>query len=260
VAQQLVIQPRRHRRHRPHRRRGPALAALATAGAGARSTEPPRLALAEPDDPRSRLVTGAITALAHAALLAALLVAAALAPPELIERVIPVELVPLRPVETPVELPGANVEPAPAGPKAVGARRANAAELAARQILTPKQAADMRRDALAAAQRAIDKLNMEAAAAAPTLPREIARREVRADRVQARSSARVAPTAVVDPLAVEPVRIDPADLAVRAPALEGPRTIDPESVTELSGAEAMAALDALPETDYDAGAVQSSGT
>jgi hypothetical protein len=228
---------------------------LAFAGTAGHA-EPPRLALPEPDDPHARRVTTGITALLHVAVLAGLIAAAALAPPELIERVIPVALVP--PPE-PVALPGANVEPAPAGPKAVGARRANAAELAARQILTPSQAAAMRREALAAARQAIEDLNLEAAANAPTtasLPKEVVRRDVRADTVAARESAKVAPVRTVDPLAGRPVKVDPAERAAPAPAPGGPRTIDPKSITDLSVPEALAVLDSLPETDYDAGGVE----
>ena len=73
-----------------------------------------------------------------------------------------------------------------------GARRANAAELAASQILTPSQAAAMRREALDAARREIEQMNVDAAVA-PSMPTQVARREIRADTVTARDAAVVAP-------------------------------------------------------------------
>ena len=250
MASQLTVRPRR--RHP----RSAVRWALAVPGAGAAGVEAPRLLLAEPDDPRSRRITGGITALVHAGAFVAILLGAALAPPELIERVIPVELVPV--LDQPVELPGSNLEPAPAGPKQVGARRANAAELAASQILTPAQTAAMRREALEAARRVIAQLDLEAAQDIPSLPTQVERRSVQADTVAARAAAAVSPTEAVDPRDVEAIRIDPADLAAIAPRLEGPRAIDPESITDLSVPEALAVLESLPEGDFAASGVEAS--
>lgn len=258
MSETLVIRPHRRRRSRAASR---VHTEAWVAGAETATAARPALALAEPDDPRERLVTGAITAALHAAALTALVVAAALAPPELIERVIPVELVPPRPVER----PGSNQEPAPApaGPKQVGARRANAAALASAQALTPEQAAALRQAALESARRAIEQMQVEAERA-PTLPTQIARREAEADRVAARAAAAVSPAEVVTPREVAPVAIDPVDLAALAPSVEGPRKIDPSSLTDLSSQEALAALSSIPETDHrgavTAGALPSTGS
>lgn len=211
----------------------------------------PRLGLAEPEDEKRRLVAGGFVALLHGALLATLLALAALAPPEFVERVIPVALIPIpKAVPDPVtaELPGSNLEPAPVGPKQVGARRANAAELAASQILTPSQAAAMRREALDAARREIEQMNVDAAVA-PSMPTQVARREIRADTVTARDAAVVAPNRAVDVQAVKPVKIDPADLAATPRDLAGPRAIDPASLTNLSRDAALTSLGSPSDLD-----------
>jgi len=244
VARQLLIRSRR--RHRPHPVRFALAGGAALPGVGA-----PRLGLAEPAERKRRLVAGGFVTFLHGALLAALLAIAALAPPEFVESVIPVALIPMpKAVPDPVtaELPGSNLEPAPVGPKQVGARRANAAELAASQILTPSQAAAMRREALNAARREIEQMNLDSAVA-PSMPTEVARREVRADTVTAREAAVVAPSRAVDVRAVQPVKIDPADLAATPRDLAGPRAIDPASLTNLSPNDALKGLGSPGDVD-----------
>ena len=107
MASSLVIAPRRIRPRQPIR-------AFAQADAGwLADGRRPRLGLADPSDPRARRNSALASAGLHAAFLLGLVLAAALAPPELIERVIPVQLMP---TPRPVELPGTNAEPAPSGP------------------------------------------------------------------------------------------------------------------------------------------------
>ena len=124
---QLAIRPRRRTRRRAIAIQGSPLAA---AGATSGGTGP-TLSFFSWEDTRNQRLSAIYSLGLHLAVLMGLVLAALLAPPEIIEKIIPVALV--RPPE-PIELPGTNAEPAPAGPKAVGARRpANAAALAAAQ-------------------------------------------------------------------------------------------------------------------------------
>ena len=222
--------------------------ATATGGTLGPGLEAPQLTLAEPENPQSRRVTGGLTFLGHVAVLTALVLAAALAPPELIEQVIPVALVPVP--QRALELPGSNLEPAPSGPKQVGARRANAAQLAASQILPPSQAAALRRDALEAARRAIEQLNLESAQAMPSLPTNVERSDLRAQSVTAQETA---PRSELEPVVarkIETLRIDPGDLAVEPLTPEGPRQINAQALNDLARPDSLAALDALPDANY----------
>lgn len=227
-------------------------------------TGAPRLALAEPEDQKRRLLAGGFVTFLHGAIAALLFAIAALAPAEFVESVIPVALIPM-PMPEPVELPGTHAEPAPAGPKQIGAQRANAAQLAASQILTPSQAAAMRRDALSAAQRSIEQMNVESAVL-PSLPTEITRKDVQAETVAARTATTVAPSRSVDVRAVAPVKLDAAQLAATPRDLAGPRAIDRSSLTDLSSRDALAGLERESDSDsarYDgtlaAGSVAASG-
>ncbi len=244
VAHSLVIRPRRPRPLHP--------VSFATVSAGESVwSGGPRLGLAEPEEQKRRLLAGGFVAFGHAAILALMFAIAALAPPEFVESVIPVALIPMPkaiPEVAPLELPGSNAEPAPAGPKQVGAQRANAAALASAQSLTPTQAAALRRDALDAAARAIEPVNVESAAV-PSLPTEITRRDVQAETVTARAAAALAPTQAVDVRAVAPVKIDAAQLAATPRDLAGPRAIDPASLTDLSTRDALAGLDSAADSD-----------
>ena len=249
MASQLSIRPTRKAPRKPIRW---GLGDLATAASGTLGPglEAPQLTLAEPENPQSRRVTGGLTFLGHVAVLTALVLAAALAPPELIEQVIPVALVPVP--QRAVELPGSNLEPAPSGPKQVGARRANAAQLAASQILPPSEAAALRRDALEAARRAIEQLNLESAQAIPipSLPTQVERSDLRAESVTAQETA---PRSQLEPIVareVETLRIDPGDLAVEPLTPEGPRQINAQALNDLALPDSLAALDALPDANY----------
>jgi hypothetical protein len=183
----------------------------------------------------------------HALFLAGLLAAAALAPPELVERVIPVQLMPPRPA---VELPGTLAEPAPAGPRAVGIRRPNAAALAAaEQQLTPEQAAALRAAALEVARRSIQSLQLEAERA-PELPAQIARRPVEAERLAARAAAAISAERVLEVENFENIAIDPEDLAALDLDLAAPRKIDPIHLGDLSAAEALRVLENIEPSEY----------
>ena len=249
MARQLVIAPRRARPRRLTR----ALAGGTSRAGGAWGAEPsplPRLGLPDPADPRARRASTLASAGLHAAFLAGLLGAALLAPPELIERVIPVQLLPPRPIE----LPGTNAEPAPSGPRSVGTQRPSAAALAAAGGLTPEQARALREAAREAALRAIAQMEVEAERK-PQLPSQVERRPAEAERLAARAAAAVSPHDRVEVRDLEPVRIDPADLEALDLDLDGPREIDASSLGDLSAPAALEALRSLGPDDY-AGSLQ----
>ncbi len=202
----------------------------------------------DPSDRQNRSALYSLTL--HLAVLLGLLGAAWLAPPEIIERIIPVALV--RPPE-PIERPGTNAEPAPSAPKAVGARRsANAAALAASQPITPDQAAALRQAALEAARQAAQTLSVKSVQKT-TLPTEIKRREVSANRVPIQAAAVVVPTAALDVSQIQPVAIDPARLQALAPLIEAPQQIDAPSLPEMSATEALAVLENISPSEYSGG-------
>ncbi|MBW2384924.1 MAG: TonB C-terminal domain-containing protein [Deltaproteobacteria bacterium] len=230
---------------RPHRKRSrhPIVLSLAGTPLTASAGPAPRLGLATPHTGRERALVTAISAGIHAAVLAALATTVALVPPGLIDKVIPVAI-----LREPSQLPGSNAEPAPAGPKAVGPARPNAAAMASAAGLTPEQAAALRRAALEAARRAIAQVQLEADTS-PTLPTQIERREVSAERMTARAAANLSPAT---PVAIDmaPMRIDAADLAALDIDTEGPRDIDAASLGDLTAPEALAALQAYDDRDY----------
>ena len=243
MARSLVIAPRRTRPRRPTLVLAAGLAA-ATPGAGEAAL--PHLGLPEPADPRARRASTLASAGLHAAFLVGLLLAALLAPPELIEKVIPVQLMP---APRAIELPGTNAEPAPAGPRSVGARRPSAAALAAAGGLTPEQARALREATREAALRSIQQMQVEAEAK-PVLPSQVERREAQAERLAARAAAAVSPHDRVEVRDLEPVRIDPADLEALDLDLDGPREIDASSLGDLSAPAALEALRSLGASDY----------
>jgi hypothetical protein len=252
MSQQLVVKP--HRKHK----RAPVQLGLTPAligGVADGAPAPLHLLMPEPQDGRQRLISGGVSAAIHLGGLATLLLGAALAPPELIEKVIPVEI--MREI-VPVPLPGSNVEPAPAGPKRVGAARPNAAAMAAAAALSPAQAEALRQAALEAARRELQQMELEAQAGT-TRPTQVERRQVSADRLAARAAATAAaPTTAVDVSELEAVQVDRAELAAIARQLEGPRTIAPSAAAELSAPEALAILDELGTTTEYEGAIDSS--
>ena len=239
----LVIAPRRTRSRRP---------ALAFAGGLAAPADGPargplpHFGLPEPSDPRARRKSALISAGLHATFLVGLLLAALLAPPELIERIIPVQLMP---AARPIELPGTNAEPAPSGPRSVGARRPSAAALAAAGGLTAEQARALREAAREAARRSIQQMQVEAERQ-PVLPSQVERRPAQAERLAARAAAAVSPHERVEMKELEPVRIDPADLQALDLDLDGPREIDAQSLGDLSAPAALESLGALGASDY----------
>jgi hypothetical protein len=253
MSQQLRIKKRR-KPSRPRLDFGAAAApAFAVAGSGNAVATAPRLVLTEPEGLRDTLVTGSISAALHAAVLLGLVLAALLAPEELIEIIIPVEII--KDIE-PVELPGSNAEPAPAGPKAVGAMRPSAAAMASAS-LTPAEAEALRQAALEAARKAVK--NMEQEAARPTaLPTQLERRDVQAESLAARAAAAESPATVIDVSDMQAIQIDPADLAALDIDLTGPQQIDVSNIPEMSAPEAFAVLSELGAPQYEGSSVSAS--
>ncbi len=251
MTRSLVIAPRRISSKRP----ALAFAGGFPAGLGTRAAEGtrhpdsgarPRFGLAEPSDPRARRRSAGVSAALHVGFFLSFLLAALLAPPELIERIIPVQLMP---PARPIELPGTNAEPAPSGPRSVGTRRPSAAALAAAGGLTPAQARALREAAREAARRSIQQMQVEAERP-PVLPSQVERRAAQAERLAARAAAAVSPHDPVEVRDFEPVRIDPADLEALDLDLDGPREIDARSLGDLSAPAALESLRSLGASDY----------
>jgi hypothetical protein len=263
MASQLVIRRSRRQRRAPVAL-GALRAAMANAGALAlanrSAAQPaPSLRLSEPGDRRDAWRAGAIAGLLHLSALVALVVAAMLAPEEVIERIFPVSIVRDAP-PPPSVLPGSNEKPAPAGPKAVGAARASAADLAAARGLTAEEAEALRQAALEAARR--DALQSAALdAAQPNVaPAQVERREVAAKNVVAQAATVVAPAAAAVDLSPAPApRIDPAEIEALRRDSEGPRRIDAAAPVALSAPEAFSALAELGGEPQAAGGVAVSG-
>lgn len=158
-------------RRRPHKRRRPfnleLMYASPAAGAGGLSTAgAPHLFPPEPESARSALVSGSLSILIHGAIMAALILAAALAP---VDEIIKVTLI--------REKPGAKEEPAPA-PKRLIPRRAmqrTATRQVVQQVIQP-----------VIAQPVIAQV-MQMAQVNNSVPTEIARNQAVAKTVTART-------------------------------------------------------------------------
>ncbi len=218
---------------------------MASLGAAALGAPAPTLVMHEPEGMRSTLVTGSITALMHLAGVLVLVLVATLAPPELIPKIIPVET--LRDI-TPVELRGSELEPAHTGPKSVGPLAPSTTATVVSQTLSPDQAEAVRQAALESARRAVQHRQL-AARQGTSLPTQLDRREVSADRLAARAVAE-RPTAPIDLSAIEAVQIDPRELAAVRVDTSGPREIDTARVGDASALETLATLSALRAPEY----------
>ncbi len=247
MSERLAVRPRARRTRTPVDFISQPTQPMAWAVAGAGENQaPPSLVFLDDSHAHDALRSGGLSALLHLALLAALLAAAMLAPPEVVERIIPLELRPPA-----VERPGTNAEPAPAGPKAVGAARPSAAALAAAAApaISAAEAEALREAAMAAMREALESMESPQPVTAPT---QIERNQVQADTVAARAAA--AETLQADLVAeadVAPLDIDPADLAaIDLGDLEGPRDVDTSALDSLTAGDAFAALNALDGRDY----------
>ncbi len=195
--------------------------ALATAGA-------PRLVMADPDDHRSSWIAGSLTTFVHAGAIAVLVILAWLAPP--VEELLQVKII--------RELPGADVEPAPAR-KLIQPRRQRTPVQAARRIT-----------AQAVAQpRVVDvkpqQLNMNELDKAQA-PQQIQRRQIVSNRTQARSIDQRRVATSIDLSKLQNVDVAPTDLGTPID-YDGPREIDPGASLD---AQSFAEVPEVEDVDY----------
>ncbi len=245
MSERLTVRPRAPRSKQPVGFMSAATQPMAWAVAG-HDDDAPSLVFLDDAHRHDVLLSGGMSALLHLALFAALIMAALLAPPEMVERIIPLELRPQA-----IEAPGTNLGPAPAGPKAVGAARPSAAALAAAAApaISAAEAAALREAAMAAVREALEAMESPEPMSAPT---QVERHSVQADTVAARAAAAEAmQTEIVTEEHVAPLDIDPADLAaLDLGDLEGPRDVDTSALDGMTAGEAYAALSALEGRDY----------
>ena len=176
---------------------------LTPAAAGAGSA--PQLVMSEPEDRRSAIVAGSVTTLLHVSAIGVLVLLAWLAPP--IQEIIEVKII--------RELPGSDVEPAPAR-KILKPRRQQQVR-AARQV-TAQAVAQPRVIHLTPEQLKMAQLNKAKA------PQQVQRRQVVSTRAQARSiDYQVAPLQL-DASQLENVVV--TDLAVPNYEIQAPRAIE----------------------------------
>jgi len=236
MSEQLVIR-HRHRKKRP-------LSLCASAGGFALrepvpigpTGETPSLTLREPESARSALISGGLSAFLHLGLFGAIVVAAWLAPPETIHKLIPVEII--------REKPGSNEAPAPARPRVL--RRSRPRTMAAQRPRAvpraPVQPAVRPIDAQAIQVQNLDPLK------APT---ELRRRQVTSRQVTVRRTA-ASPQATAAPVSAVDVR--PTDLNAPQVDFEGPRQIVPGAQVVIGAPEAFTDLSDLDPADYQAAA------
>lgn len=175
----------------------------ALAGAAA-----PHLGMPEPESTRSALVSGSLSVLAHLTLLLALVIFAWLNP-DLIDKVIPVQLI--------KEMPGSDEEPAPVRPKTLKPRtlpQQTVAPRAVQQVVQPLNTV--------VSAEAIEMARVDPAA----IPTPVQHRNVTAQQVRVQSSID-GPRVFVNPSAVSgPVVVRPTDLRAPVASPTGPVTID----------------------------------
>lgn len=243
MSERLALRPRRS-----HPKRRVALVTNPPTGIAALTTgaAPPSLVFGDDDHRRDDLISSGLSAAIHAALFLLLITVALLTPKEVVERIIPLEL-----RARPAELPGTNAEPAPAGPKAVGAARPSAAALAAAAApaLSAAEAQALRDAAMEAARAALEAMDTPQPVAAPT---QIERNAIQADTLAARAASEAStPVDVVNSDDIAPLDIDPADLAaLDLGELAGPRDVDTSALDTMTAGEAFAALNQLDGRDY----------
>lgn len=201
---------RRKRRETPMRARRIGGMAHAAAGAAAGAEDFPGSTMPEPEDGRTRLISGAVSVLIHAGLIAALLIAVWLTPEEMVEELIEITRI----EETAPE------EPAPA-PRvlAESSARFDPAPMAmAPQIVSPA-VIQHATPVVNAERREIDTLSRVQA------PREVTRAVTVVD--QARAYQAVA-RATVSPVAIDaqaPAIRGKVDIHAPAAVLAGPRQV-----------------------------------
>ena len=219
-----MSEPLTRMRHRLHGRRTmlhlerlslPGTPALGLAAAGVGTL--PHLGMPDPEGSRSAWLSGSLSVAIHGGLIGALVLFAWLSP-DIVEQIIPVQIV--------RELPGSNEEPAPARPKTLMPRRAAVA-----QQVTPRQLTQAVRPQVAAVSTQtlqVAKVDLKAA------PTQLDRTTITASRVNVARSVG-APRINTSSLAIaSPVAIRQSD--VRAPAVvnTGPASVPTAAPTQIA--------------------------
>lgn len=203
---------------------GPAQDAVVYAAGAA---DLPGLAMPEPDDPRSILVSSAVSALLHLLVIGAIAGLGYLAQ-QAVEEVIPVVI-----FNEPVELPGSN-EPSPLPvPKLLSAPMARAVPLA----LEPATLA-----AVPAPTVVAPSLDLTTAQSLDLAELTSAPLAVQAD---------ISPTpSAADIRAIQPLEVSAADLVAPRVDLSGPTQTAPRTATNLAAPKAFDSLSLLNATQY----------
>ena len=240
MSEQLVIR-RRHRKKQP-------LPLCASAGGFALreplpagpAGETPSLTLREPESARSALISGGLSAFLHLGLFGAIVVAAWLAPPETIRKLIPVEII--------REKPGSNEAPAPARPRVL--RRSRPRTMAAQRPRAVPRVAP--RAPLQPAVQPIDAQAIQVQNLDPLkAPTELRRRRVTSRQVTVRRTA-ASPQATAAQVSAVDVR--PTDLNAPQVDFDGPRQIVPGAQVVIGAPEAFTDLSDPDPADYQAAA------
>jgi hypothetical protein len=227
----------RHR-HAPKRRHlsilssAGGMAGLAPAAAGAGGAAP-RLVMADREDAKSSIIAGSLTTLLHAGGIGVLILLAWLAPP--VQELIQVKII--------RELPGADVEPAPARKiiKPRQRRQVTAARRVTAQAVTQPRVVNLTPEQL--------KMNQIRKAVAP---QAVQRRQVVSNRTQVRSIDQRVIARDVDLSNLQNLTVAPTDLDAPIVNYDGPREIDPGAA--LQAPENFAEIPEVNQVDYSSAA------
>lgn len=230
----IVVRRRPGRGHRkgPRLHPGRSVAPNTLAAAGP-AGEAPRLTMREPESSRRALASGSLAFLLHASVVLALLVVTWLNP-EIVEDVIPVQLLPGS-VEPPAPAPAPQaIQPQPL----VNAAAAAPVVAPSAQPLAPRSAPDVRMDR-------VDPMS------APT---QIQQRDVRTERLAAVRSTEAPTVAPTDVERLAPSRVRPSTIALPNAPVTGPRRVTSHATESARVAEgaSRAFARAGQSEDYDA--------
>jgi len=204
-----------------------AMSGLTPAMAGLGSAVP-RLVMAEPEDRKSSIIAGSVTSLLHAAAIGVLVLLAWLAPP--VEELIQLKII--------RELPGADVEPAPARKiiKPRRQRQVQAVRQVTAQAVTQPRVVNLTPDQL--------KMNPIRKAIAP---QAVQRRQVVSSRTKVRSIDHRVIARDIDLSKLQNLQVT-TDLDAPVFVYDGPREIDPGAALEAP--ENFAAVPDVEQVDY----------
>jgi hypothetical protein len=230
----------RHRRRR-HYRLGQAFSAPAGKPALATGADAPSLGMREPELSRSAVVSGSLSLGAHLLIVAFLALAAWLAP-DMVDEIIPVQIIREAP------------EPPPPAPRRVVVpRRAVARTRVPTTVPRPTPVARPAVQPVAA--RAVQQANIRPTAA----PTQIAQRQVTAQRVTAQRTLASSHASAIKVAQVPVAAVGATDLTAPAVDLSGPRAIAPAAAVDVTAPQAFGEYDETANVEYsDAATVTAS--